>query len=168
MGQWFMLMSCSYLTRESSIFLPYCIDPPTSSNNPLILRFFFVDFLSFFLSFFVFCFRANSDSAAFVTLKTAGGRSLKVTPDHLVPAGDCSQSSASLEFTRADAIESGMCLNTVKGLDKVIFVSTSMVRERERDRSLTCHLVLIHLHASTILYLYLSLCLFVCSLLCDV
>lgn len=65
----------------------------------------------------------NSDAATFVTVKTASGNTVRMTKEHLLPAGDCASTPTELPFVRADEVRQGMCVHAVQGMDKVLFVS---------------------------------------------
>lgn len=72
----------------------------------------------------------NSLSAEFVLIETASGRSLKVTPDHLVSAAVCEDASLkpqsassrhpSLPLIPSKQVTRGMCVNTLNGQEVVI------------------------------------------------
>ena len=66
----------------------------------------------------------NLDKATFVKLVTNKGRSLKLTPDHFVPAGSCGTALSDLEVIRAAMVTPGMCVQTVTGEEIVSSVDT--------------------------------------------
>ena len=72
--------------------------------------------------------KSNMKKATFVELETEAGRSIKVTPEHLLHCGACddsvTNSDAVFELTRANEIAIGACLHTVEGAEKVVKSST--------------------------------------------
>jgi hypothetical protein len=70
---------------------------------------------------------SNTEAAQFVTIRTAAGQSLKVTPEHIVPAGTCAPqaSLASMPLVRASAVRVGDCVYTPSGQQKVVFTSVT-------------------------------------------
>ena len=59
---------------------------------------------------------ANKDRTTFVQLTTESGRDVKVTPNHILPAGAC---GTSLPLIYASAVLVGNCVQTVFGQEKV-------------------------------------------------
>ena len=53
----------------------------------------------------------------FARITTQGGKDIKMTPSHLVLAGDC---NANLSLVQAGSVEAGQCMQTVDGQDQVI------------------------------------------------
>jgi len=68
----------------------------------------------------------NTTPTEYVTLTTEGGRDLKMTVNHALPAGACDL--AVLPMTVAHAVAPGDCVLTVDGYDRV--VSTARVHGR--------------------------------------
>jgi hypothetical protein len=62
--------------------------------------------------------RANSDDALFTHITTASGRDIKMTPSHIILAGQC-HSSVPLPLTYASSVSVGDCVMTVSGEDMV-------------------------------------------------
>ena len=65
---------------------------------------------------------ANSVAARFVALTTAAGHSVKMTVDHILPAGACGLPT--LPLVRADQVAVGSCVRTVAGEEQVVSVSS--------------------------------------------
>jgi hypothetical protein len=67
----------------------------------------------------------NAEAAEFVTIRTAAGQTLKITPEHIVPAGTCAPKASltSMPMTRASSIRVGDCVYTLSGQQKVVFIS---------------------------------------------
>ena len=65
---------------------------------------------------------ANSVAAHFVALTTAAGHSVKMTVDHILPAGACGLPT--LPLVRADQVPVGSCVRTVAGEEQVVSVSS--------------------------------------------
>jgi hypothetical protein len=61
----------------------------------------------------------NSIVATFIEISTATGKSIKMTPEHLVLAGACDQASSQMSLMRAADVTMGLCLRTVDGLEAV-------------------------------------------------
>lgn len=72
----------------------------------------------------------NEEESTFVTIHTASGRALRMTPGHLLPAGLC-EDGVELSLTQSSDILVGTCVNTVDGRNEVVSVVTSKV--------LSCH-----------------------------
>ena len=64
---------------------------------------------------------ANTIEATFVLLTTETGRSVKMTTNHIVPAGQC---EGAMSVRRADAVSVGDCVMTVDGVEKVMDMVT--------------------------------------------
>ena len=64
---------------------------------------------------------ANTIEAMFVVLTTESGRSVKMTTNHILPAGQC---GAAMSVRRADAVSMGDCVMTVDGAEKVMDMVT--------------------------------------------
>jgi hypothetical protein len=64
---------------------------------------------------------ANKDNALFAHISTVNGRDVKVTPNHILPAGMC-ESSSSLPLVYASEVSVGDCIQTVSGEEKVSMV----------------------------------------------
>ena len=65
----------------------------------------------------------NAVKATFTVVTTEDGRNLKVTANHMLPAGAC-QSPAALPIVPASAVVVGNCVQTVSGREQVVSVST--------------------------------------------
>ena len=63
---------------------------------------------------------ANQIEAAFVEVSTEAGRSVKMTANHILPAGAC---GSALPLVRADAVAVGQCVMTAQGAEKVVGVA---------------------------------------------
>lgn len=63
----------------------------------------------------------NAIVAAFTELVTVSGKTLKVTPDHLVLGGSCSSAG----LVSAGSLQSGDCVQTVSGSERVVSVRVS-------------------------------------------
>jgi hypothetical protein len=66
----------------------------------------------------------NTDKAVFTVLATASGRDVKMTANHMLPAGACDLATASLPYVPASAVAVGDCVQTVSGRERVVSVST--------------------------------------------
>ena len=64
---------------------------------------------------------ANTIEATFVMLTTETGRNVKMTTNHILPAGQC---GAAMTVRRADAVSAGDCVMTVEGVEKVMDMVT--------------------------------------------
>ena len=60
---------------------------------------------------------AAKAKATFARIITQGGKDIKMTPSHLVLAGDC---NANLSLVSAGSVEAGQCIQTVDGQDQVL------------------------------------------------
>ena len=69
--------------------------------------------------------RANRDTAMFVHITTAGGRDIKMTKSHVLPAGACGSSSP-LPLKHASLVTVSDCVMTVGGEERVSTVSTTL------------------------------------------
>jgi len=65
----------------------------------------------------------NTESAVFTVLATEAGRDVKMTANHVLPAGACDLASP-LPYVAASAVASGDCVETVSGRERVVSVST--------------------------------------------
>ena len=65
----------------------------------------------------------NAVRATFVTLVTAAGRDVKMTANHVLPAGACG--AASLPYVSASSVVVGDCVQSVSGRERVVSVSTT-------------------------------------------
>ena len=65
----------------------------------------------------------NKVQATFVTLVTSAGRDVKMTLDHVLPAGACA--AVSLPYVAASAVAVGDCVWTVAGRERVVAVATA-------------------------------------------
>lgn len=63
--------------------------------------------------------RANKEVALFAHISTDTGRDLKMTMNHLVPAGVC---GSSLPLIYASKVTVGDCINTITGQEKIVSV----------------------------------------------
>jgi Hint module len=70
--------------------------------------------------------RANSLLADFVEITTSMNMSVRVTPDHLIPAGQCTEVVQGFQLLRAKDVSIGLCVETTLGIDEV--TSTALVR----------------------------------------
>ena len=68
----------------------------------------------------------NDIMSRFVVINTESGFDVKMTEDHLLPAGSCSPND--LKLTRAINVEVGACIQTTDGMSPVVAVN--MVEER--------------------------------------
>lgn len=59
----------------------------------------------------------NDIASKFIEVHTAQMRSLKVTPQHLVVAGEC---GAEMSLVTAESLEKGQCVHTVSGAEQII------------------------------------------------
>ena len=59
----------------------------------------------------------DASKALFARIITQGGKDIKMTPSHLVLAGDC---NANLSLVGAGSVEAGQCIQTVDGQDQVL------------------------------------------------
>ena len=64
---------------------------------------------------------ANDIEATFIMLTTETGRNVKMTTNHILPAGQC---GATMTVRRADAVSAGDCVMTVDGVEKVMDMVT--------------------------------------------
>jgi hypothetical protein len=64
---------------------------------------------------------ANTIEATFVMLTTESGRNVKMTTNHILPAGQC---GAAMTVRRADAVSAGDCVMTMDGEEKVMDMVT--------------------------------------------
>ena len=64
----------------------------------------------------------NQASTTFTTISTEFGRDLKMTTNHILPAGACALSS--LPLVAAASIAVGDCVQTVSGREQVVSVGT--------------------------------------------
>jgi hypothetical protein len=64
----------------------------------------------------------NTVQATFAVVTTASGRDLKMTTNHMLPAGACA--AGSLPVVAASAVSVGECVETVSGRERVVSVST--------------------------------------------
>ena len=64
---------------------------------------------------------ANAIEATFVLLTTETGRNVKMTTNHILPAGQC---ESAMSVRRADAVSVGDCVMTVDGIEKVMDMVT--------------------------------------------
>jgi len=65
----------------------------------------------------------NTEKAVFTVLATEAGRDVKMTANHMLPAGACS-TAGSLPVVAASAVVAGDCVQTVSGRERVVSVST--------------------------------------------
>jgi len=65
----------------------------------------------------------NTDKAVFTVLATEAGRDVKMTANHMLPAGAC-DAAGSLPVVAASAVSAGDCVQTVSGRERVVSVST--------------------------------------------
>jgi len=66
----------------------------------------------------------NTEKAVFVTVATETGRDVKMTANHVLPAGAC-ETPAALPYVAASAVSVGDCVQTVTGRERVVSVSTA-------------------------------------------
>lgn len=66
----------------------------------------------------------NDIQTHFQHIVTTSGRGIKMSGLHMIPAGKCSYAPSDLPLVYASAIQSGDCINTVAGLEKVDYVET--------------------------------------------
>jgi hypothetical protein len=59
--------------------------------------------------------KANRIRSSFLHLSTHAGKDIKMTPGHLLPAGDCSLPATSMPLRMASEVAVGMCVVTVDG-----------------------------------------------------
>jgi hypothetical protein len=64
----------------------------------------------------------NTVQATFAVVTTASGRDLKMTTNHMLPAGACA--AGSLPVVAASAVAVGDCVQTVSGRERVTSVGT--------------------------------------------
>lgn len=62
----------------------------------------------------------NKVESTFVRIESVGGNSIRMTPDHLILAGEC---NALLSLTPAKAVNVGQCVESVNGQEMVIEVA---------------------------------------------
>jgi hypothetical protein len=65
----------------------------------------------------------NAEKAMFTVLATAAGRDVKMTANHMLPAGAC-DAAKSLPVVAASAVVVGECVQTVSGRERVVSVGT--------------------------------------------
>jgi len=65
----------------------------------------------------------NAQKATFTMVSTEMGRNLKMTANHMLPAGAC-PSRATLPVVLASTVAVGDCVETVSGRERVVSVST--------------------------------------------
>ena len=65
---------------------------------------------------------ANQQAATFVQLETVSGKSLQLTADHFVAAGECEGmvAGAEVQVVTAAEVKAGMCVRTVSGVEAVV------------------------------------------------
>ena len=66
----------------------------------------------------------NTAKAVFTVLATETGRDVKMTANHMLPAGACDVATGSLPVVAASAVSVGACVETVSGRERVVSVST--------------------------------------------
>jgi hypothetical protein len=66
----------------------------------------------------------NTTPTEYVTLTTEGGRDLKMTANHMLPAGACTSPTTALPVVAASTVSAGDCVETVSGRERVVSVST--------------------------------------------
>jgi len=64
----------------------------------------------------------NAIQATFVTIATAAGRDVKMTANHVLPAGACGLTT--LPYVSASSVVVGDCVETASGRERVVSVST--------------------------------------------
>lgn len=69
----------------------------------------------------------NAQAAEFVTVQTTGGKTVRMTREHLIPSGSCASVSEHTLMSAA-TVQTGMCVQTVEGLEEVVSVSSSSDR----------------------------------------
>jgi hypothetical protein len=62
---------------------------------------------------------ANAHTAVFTHITTAEGRDIKMTQNHILPAGVCG-SSAPMPLVYASTVQVGNCITTLSGEEKVV------------------------------------------------
>jgi hypothetical protein len=65
----------------------------------------------------------NTHKAVFTVLATASGRDVKMTANHVLPAGACGL--VSLPYVAVSSVVVGDCVETVSGRERVVSVSTA-------------------------------------------
>jgi Hint module len=65
----------------------------------------------------------NTDKAVFTVLATEAGRDVKMTANHMLPAGAC-DAAGSLPVVAASTVSAGDCVQTVSGRERVVSVGT--------------------------------------------
>jgi hypothetical protein len=65
----------------------------------------------------------NAEKAVFTVLATEAGRDVKMTANHMLPAGAC-DAAGSLPVVAASTISAGDCVQTVSGRERVVSVGT--------------------------------------------
>jgi len=65
----------------------------------------------------------NAEKATFAVVTTASGRDVKMTANHMLPAGAC-ETPAALPVVSASSVSEGECVETVSGRERVVSVST--------------------------------------------
>ena len=66
----------------------------------------------------------NTQAAEFVTVRTTEGKTIRMTREHLLPAGSCA-TALDHSLLSAAKVQAGMCVQTVGGLEEVVSVSSS-------------------------------------------
>jgi len=66
----------------------------------------------------------NAIQATFVTIATAAGRDVKMTANHVLPAGACGLTTKALPYVSASSVVVGDCVETVSGRERVVSVET--------------------------------------------
>lgn len=69
----------------------------------------------------------NDIEATFIRMELASGRSVQMTPNHIIPFGECAN-PATIVPGRADLLTVGKCVFTVSGVEEVVGLSS--VRDR--------------------------------------
>jgi len=66
----------------------------------------------------------NTARATFTVLATEAGRDLKMTANHVLPAGACTSPTTALPAVAASTVAVGDCVETVSGRERVVSVGT--------------------------------------------
>ena len=66
----------------------------------------------------------NTARTTFTVLATEAGRDLKMTANHVLPAGACTSPTTALPAVAASTVAAGECVETVSGRERVVSVST--------------------------------------------
>ena len=66
----------------------------------------------------------NSKTVVFTNILTEKGRSIKLSPEHLIPVGQCQDDDKKYPLIAASSVMIGSCIMTVNGKDKVISLNT--------------------------------------------